>query len=359
MTESKKKRIPINRWIIVLLLVAIVIASSIFAPVRPAVLLPGEPITDTLFTLPVIGEFKLTNTLLTTILVDLILVLMAVAVKRGLGDETRPSRGLALAVETVLEGLYNTAEATAGKRWARTAFPIMATIILMVLVANLIKLLPGMESIGWMEHAHHGPGYVKVDVIPGVLSYIVNEKAKEDGHGEGKSAEGENPEEKHSYPGYEVVPFFRSPSTDLNFTASLALIAVVMVQVVGVRANGLRYFTKFFNFGRFLKMWSKPDLNAFDAINPFIDIFAGLLELIAEFAKIISFSFRLLGSMFGGAILVIVIGSLLPIANFGVLFLELFFGVIQALVFGMLTLVFMASAAQAHGGHESEQGHAH
>jgi len=106
-------------------------------------------------------------------------------------------------------------------------------------------------------------------------------------------------------------------------------------------------------------MWTRKDLGPFDVMNPFIDIFAGILETISEFAKIISFSFRLLGAMFGGAVLTIVIGSLLPFGHFGVLFLEIFFGFVQALVFGMLTMVFMAVATQSHGHGDEEHAEAH
>lgn len=351
MTETKKKERHINRWLVVLLLVAIGVAASIIAPVRPAVFLPGEPLMEHGITLPVLGEIKLTNTLLTTLIVDLILIVLALGARRGLGDGTTPPRGLGLVFDTILGALYGMVETTAGKKWARFVFPIMATIILMVLTSNLIKLLPGMETVGLMVEAHEH-GYAKADIIPGVLSYITSEEITlhpAEGEDHGTKAEGEKKP-------YEVVPFFRSPSTDLNFTAALAVSAVVMVQVIGVKANGLGYFSKFLNVGRFVKMWTKKDLGPFEVINPFIDIFVGILETISEFAKIISFSFRLLGSMFGGAILVIVIGSLLPVAHFGVLFLELFFGVIQALVFGMLTLVFMAVATQSHGSHE--EGHA-
>jgi F-type H+-transporting ATPase subunit a len=339
--ETQKRSIPINRWLIVLMLIAIVFFAGIYPPVSPVVLLPGEPITDVLFTLPVIGDFSLTNTILTAIIIDLIIFLMAFFIIRGKGDETKPSNGLALVFETIIGGLYDMVESTTGKKWARGVFPLVMTIILVVLVANLIKIFPGLESIGIIEHAHHeGEGYLVEDLIPGVLSTITSEHV-----GEGEA-------------GYELIPFFRSPSTDLTFTLAIALTAMFMVQLYGVRANGLSYFTKFFNFGPFLKMWIKRDLNAFDAILPFIDIFVGILELISEFAKIISFSFRLLGSMFGGAILVIVLGTLLPPLTFGMYFLEIFFGVIQAVVFGMLTLVFITVATQAHG-HNGEDGEGH
>lgn len=350
MTEKNKRTWGFNRWVVVLLLVAIGVAASFFPPVRPVVMLPGEPLVEHGVVLPVIGELKLTNTLLTTLLIDVLLIWMAFSVKRNLGDATRPSKGIALVFEVILGGLFDTVQSTAGKKWARTVFPIMATIIIMVLVSNLIKLVPGMETIGFLKEAHEH-GYAKVDLIPGVLAYISAEEIHVANPGEGASEEGKHP--------YEVVPFFRSPSTDLSYTAALALIAVFMVQVIGFRSNGLGYFSKFLNVNRFIKMWTRKDLGPFDVINPFIDIFVGILETISEFAKIISFSFRLLGSMFGGAILAIVIGSLLPVAHFGILFLEIFFGVIQALVFGMLTLVFMTVATQAHGHGDGEHAEAH
>lgn len=351
MTEPEKKKPNLNRWIVVLLLVIVGIMASFFPPVRPVVMLPGEPLAEHGIILPVVGEIKLTNTILTTILIDLLLIWMAFGVKRNLGDANRPPKGIAAVFEMLMGALFDTAQTTAGKKWAKTIFPIMSTIILMVLVANLIKLVPGMETIGFMKEAHEH-GYSKVDLIPGVLSYITAEEV----HIEAESTDGTHGEAVHAY---EVVPFFRSPSTDLNFTAALALIAVFMVQVAGVRSNGVGYFGKFLNVGRFVKMWTKKDLGPFEVINPFIDIFVGILETISEFAKIISFSFRLLGSMFGGAILAIVIGSLMPVAHFGILFLELFFGVIQALVFGMLTLVFMTVATQSHGHGDEEHVEAH
>ena len=359
MTKTKAKTRNINRWIVVLLLVGVGVAASIFPPVRPVVMLPGEPLTGTLFPLPVVGDFKLTNTILTTVIVYAILLAIALGARKGFGDGSQAPTGIAVALEMILGYLYDMVENTAGKKWARSVFPIMATIILLVLVSNLIKLLPGMETIGLMKEAH-GHGYAKVEVIPGVLSYISNEEiVAHEETAEGTTAEHTLEDATAEAKPYEVVPFFRSPSTDLNFTAALAVSAVVMVQVMGVRANGFGYFKKFLSVERFVKMWGKKKLGPFDVINPFIDIFVGILESISEFAKIISFSFRLLGAMFGGAILAIVIGSLLPVAHFGILFLELFFGFVQALVFGMLTLVFMTVASQSHGSHEEGHGEAH
>ncbi len=332
MTTRKKKELHITRWLVLALLIAVGIVGVLVKPARPDVSLKGE----TLVTFPLLGGLTLTNTFVTTVIVDLIVIVLALAAGRGIRADGSPSKGIAAIFETIFGAIYSLVEKTVGKKWAKQVFPLVATIITLVLTANLLKLFPGMESIGLIEPLTGGEtGHATIDIIPGLVGLTATETTAN---------------------AYKLVPFFRSPSTDLNFTASLALIAVVMVQYFGVRANGPRYFGKFLNFGRFLKMWIQRKVGPFDAINPFIDIFVGMLEFISEFAKIISFSFRLLGSMFGGAVLVIVLGTLLPVSQFGLYFLELFFGVIQALVFGVLTMVFIAIATKGHGEHADEHG---
>lgn len=346
MTENKRGT-GINRWVIVAFIAAAVILPGRFAPIKPHVQLPGEKLTESWFSFAG-QEFYLTNSMLTTWIVYLILFLLAFLVTRSLGDARTPSRGMAAVMETIMEALYNLVESTAGSKFARRIFPWVATIILLVITANFFKLLPGVETIGILHEAHEG-GYSVQELIPGAVVTITESES------ETAAAEHSEGEAAHLY---ELVPFFRGPSTDLNFTAALALTTMIMVQVFGVMSNGLGYFTKFFNFGPFLKIWTTKNLNAFDVILPFIDIFVGVLELVAEFAKIISFSFRLLGALFGGAILLGVIGTLLPAALFGVLFLEMFIGAVQALVFGILALVFMSIATQSHGhGGEHEEAH--
>ncbi len=132
------------------------------------------------------------------------------------------------------------------------------------------------------------------------------------------------------------VPLLRSPASDLNFTLALALIAVTFVNVFGAAAIGLKgRLSVFFNF-------KGP-----------IDFFIGILELISEFAKIISFSFRLFGNVFAGEVLLAIMAFLVPyLVPLPFMFLEIFVGFIQAFIFGMLTLVFIAMAVTAHGGDE-------
>ena len=143
-----------------------------------------------------------------------------------------------------------------------------------------------------------------------------------------------------------VLPWVRVASTDLNMTLTLAIISVVMTQYVGVKALGIGYFTKFFNFSTLLK----SPLGG-------IDVAVGLLELIGDFAKVLSFSFRLLGAMFAGAILLFVMSFLMPIMPWPFFILEFFVGAIQAVVFGLLTAIFMQLATISHH-HDDDHDHA-
>ncbi len=134
--------------------------------------------------------------------------------------------------------------------------------------------------------------------------------------------------------GADAVPLLRSPASDLNFTLALALIAVTMVNVFGVAAIGIKQrISVFFNFGSPLKF------------------FVGILELISEFARIISFTFRLFGNVFAGEVLLAIMALLVPyLVPLPFMFLEVFVGFIQAFIFGMLTLVFVALAVTPHEG---------
>ncbi len=170
---------------------------------------------------------------------------------------------------------------------AEKYFPIVATIFLFVLISNWLGILPGIGSVGLKEI--------------------------EDGH-------------------EKFIPLFRSTASDLNFTLALAIIAVLAANIFGIAALGAwRHASKFFNF-------KGP-----------IEFFVGILELISEVAKMISFSFRLFGNVFAGEVLLVIIGFLVPfIIPMPFLMLEIFVGFIQALVFAMLTMVFISMAVSHH-----------
>jgi F-type H+-transporting ATPase subunit a len=326
--ENKQKwRFGVNRWFILVFSILTWIGVSIWAPVRPYISVAAEKMAKE----PILGLFYWTNSFNAMLLGDVVILLIAFLIYRSTKSGSLVPGGLSGAMEALMEVLYNLTESSAGK-WAKQIFPWFATIMLLVLVTNLLKMLPGFEAIGFMEHAEHGGGNA-IKAIGGEWYVLTSAKA----------AEGE---------AYILAPWFRGLSTDLNFTASLAIISVLMTQVIGFRAQGIRYLLKFFNISNLFK---KPFFG-------FMDLIVGLLELISEFAKILSFSFRLFGVMFSGVVLVALIATLHPVlAGFFpslVYMFELFMGVIQAFVFGMLTMVFMAQATQGHGGEEHAEEHA-
>jgi len=254
------------------------------------------------------------------VIADVILLIIALIVRRAANSKDMVPRGFSGAVEALLEVIHNLTETTAG-RWTRTIFPFFAAITMLVLVVNWMELIPGVDSIGLIEKAPVGEqGHAIAQSIFGTTLI---------------PATGE----------FTLVPFVRVLSTDLNFTVALALISIVMTQVVGLRALGGNYLVKFWNVGGFFK---RPIFGV-------IDFGVGILELVSEFSKILSFSFRLFGNIFAGSVLLFVIGTLVPVFVPSIfLMLEFFVGAIQAIIFGMLTMVFMSQATQGHGDHEEE-----
>src|SRR5512141_1927844 len=310
------------------------ILGGIFVPVQPEITVAAEklieePIIENFLGL---GPLYLVNTLPTLAVTIVLLVVIAYFTNRSLKQSAQTDlvpRGIGNLMEAILEMLYNLTEGSAGAKWAKAIFPWFATIMIYVLLANLLKLIPGFESIGVL-HPAHGEGHLTQE-LGTFLGYKWNLLTPD------KVEEG----------GYILAPFFRGISVDLNFTASLAIIAVVMIQVIGFRAQGWGYLGKFFNTRRMFKV---PSFGA-------MDFLVGLLELISELSKILSFAFRLFGNMFAGIVLVAIVAGLLgkfSILPAMIMMFELFVGVIQAFVFGMLTMVFMAQATQGHGEEHAE-----
>ena len=357
-----------NRYLVLILIILSIYFAGIFPPVRPHIQLPAEAVPTTvalvvggisilvavllsilmrraemllmalwigaLTALPFFIHFEWTNTMVAVIIADLILMFIAYGIYKASSGGSLVPKGFSGAVEALLEVVFNMTEGTAGK-WAKTIFPWFATITLLVLVVNWMELVPGVDSIGYfepiVEKGMHGTYTLDLGAVKTIVSDVVK---------------GMDVREEAVL----FVPFVRVASTDLNFTLALAVVAVIMVQVMGVRAQGGSYFKKFFNTSTF---FSKP-------IFGIIDFFVGILELVSEFSKVLSFTFRLFGNIFAGSVLLFVMGSLLGRLAFlqtGFLMLEFFVGMIQAIVFGLLTMTFMAQATQGHGGEHQEEAH--
>jgi F-type H+-transporting ATPase subunit a len=359
--SARPRRIGFWRWIwLALMILGGLMAFNVggfwgglWKPVAPTVALPAEPAWPGLNILP---GFPLTNTMLSVLLASLLLFAITFFVVQPVARRGNlvPS-GFYQLIELIVEYFWNTTQSAAGK-WAKRIFPFTMSIFMYVLIVNLFKLVPIHETIGYLHLAPAGTQGYQTVVWNGIhlldgshpgTAESVPAGGDEAGGGEAghEAVVWTKPE---PCPNCILVPTFRGAATDLNFTASLALITMLMVQVFGVWALGLNYFTKFINLKTII---TKPFFGMMDFI-------VGVLELISEFAKVLSFSLRLFGVIFAGTLLLAILGSLTVVFVPGMLVgLELFVGIIQAYVFSALALTFMSQAVVAHHGDEHSEAH--
>jgi len=256
---------------------------------------------STLFAEPVfhIGSFTVTNSLLTSWMAVFILVTLFILIGKKI---RKIPKGLQNIFEFILDEALKLADSITGSRKRSEKFlPISLSLFLFILVNNWLGLLPGMGTIGFIE------------------------------------AEGAH---------RVFIPLFRGGTADLNTTLALALFAVVASHVMGAITVGIwDHFNKFVNIKSFMAIPGKIRKDAtIVLVNP-IKAFVGIVEIIGEFAKVASLSFRLFGNIFAGEVL---LASMMALFAFFLplpfMFLEVIVGLIQALIFAMLTLVFMTIA---------------
>ncbi len=258
-----------------------------------------------------IGSFSVTNSMLNSFLALVLFCIFAfflnLGIKKYYVADTAP-KGLVNFFESILEVVLQQIDNVTHDRKKTLKFlPIVGGVFLFILISNWMGLLPGTGSIGF-------------------------------------------------YHGEELIPLLRPANTDLNLTLAMAITAVVLSHFVGIMTIGFfKYANKFIKLG---DIWhavkSGKPMNIMVAG---IEFFVGLLEVISEVAKMVSLSLRLFGNIFAGEVLLTVIASL--IAGYGAFFiplpfmaLELLVGLIQAMVFSILTLVYLTIAAtevHAHG----------
>jgi len=241
-------------------------------------------------------QFAVTNTMLSAWLTSIIMLVFFIGGARN--PKVVPSRLQAL-VEMLFELVLNFASSILGPEMGRRAFPVVATIFFFVLFNAWIAifLIPIYQALGLGAHVG----------------------------GEFKLA----------------THLVRPAGTDLNMPLALALVSFVFVEYWGFRSHSFGYLKKFFAFGNLLR--GRP--------SGIIDVFVGLLELVSELVRIVSFTFRLFGNMTAGEILVVMITFLVPfVATQFVFGVELLVGLIQSVIFAGLTLVFL-SVAVSHEEH--------
>lgn len=231
-----------------------------------------------------LGGMPITNTLLSSVVAAGLLIGVGFLVRRY---AMIPSSFQNI-FEVVVEKFLYMMESLFGSRARAEQYaPFVLTLFFFVLASNWLGIVPGVGSVGLHE---------KTD-------------AEE-----------------------IFTPLFRSAASDLNMTLALGIVAVLFVNTRGIAAVGFRK-----HMGKFFSLKGP------------IDFFTGVLELISEIAKILSFSFRLFGNIFAGEVLLVIMAFLAPyLIPVPFLALEVFVGFIQALVFAMLTMVFIRIATAHH-----------
>lgn len=266
----------------------------------------GETTTEvghepTLFAEPIfhIGNFTITNSLLNSWVVVFILIIFSIAIRKNTKEVPGKLQNI---VEMIIEGAFSVMDNVTGDRKKTLKFfPIVFALFIFILINNWLGLFPGIGSIGFLEQEH----------------------------------------------GHTVfVPWFRGATADLNTTLALALFAVLASHVVGVIAVGVwNYINKFVNIKALLMIPKKITKDpTIVLVNP-IKMFVGIVEIVSEIAKVASLSFRLFGNIFAGEVLLASIAAIFAfLTPIPFMFLEVIVGIIQALVFAMLTLVYMTIA---------------
>jgi F-type H+-transporting ATPase subunit a len=293
-----------------------------------------EIAAETLFK---IGPVPVTNSMATMWGVMAIIILVFwLAARKG---QSVPGK-FQLVIELIVDFIRNLVISTAGPRLGRRIMPLIMGLFVFILFANLSGLLPGMGTIGkYEEHEVTVEETTNGTTVENATSDESNEAVTSDETHEGEAATTEHEEKV-------LVPYLRAPNADINMTLAMALIAIVTVQVAGIRAHGV--------FGRIKHMADPPFLLP--------------IEIIGEISRVISLAARLFGNVFAGEVLLgvmVAFGESLKIALvpffFPVifLFLEVLFSTIQAVVFSLLTLIYITLAAASSHGHDDDEEHAH
>ncbi len=246
-----------------------------------------EPIAN--FNLFGLGNFDLTNSMFSTLIVTILLCIFAIAAGGIMRKQGKPSK-----FQNSIEWLYEFVENLSGDNLgsiskARKYIGLTITLFLFILLGSWFGLLPGVMHLTTF------------------------------------------------FDGVEV-PLLRAPTTDLNFTIALSLIAFLVIQYSGFAALGFGYLGKFFTFR------GGP-----------MGFLIGLLELVSELSRLLSFSFRLFGNIFAGEVLLVILfyftKSIWFPAPTLVILMETFVAMIQAYVFVSLMSLFISLATTPHDEH--------
>lgn len=268
---------------------------------------------STLYAEPIfhVGDFTITNALFTSWIVVVIILIIGLTIKFKL---KKIPKGIQNLFEIVIEGALNLCDqVTQNRKITNKAFPIVFSVFFIVLLNNWLGILP-IGGFGLIEMTEHGKAF---------------------------------------------IPFIRSGTADINGTLPLAVLSVLGANIFGVLTIGLwKTLNKYVNLKALGGIFTKIRKDPMVLLTAPIMVFVSALELIGEFAKIASLSFRLFGNVFAGEVLLASMGALLAyVLHTPFLLLEVFVGVIQAFIFAILTLVYYTIAAQDHDEEHEHESH--
>ena len=271
-----------------------------------------------------IGPLAVTNSMV-MMLIAMVVVFLFLTRTAGRAQLVPSGSRIQQLGEWLVEALLGLVESVAGRQLARRIFPLIGTLFIFIIVANWLALLPGVGTIGFYETPH-----AVTDDHAVVTEQSKGKEALATTETKGKEAAKDASAAADDHGTKVFVPFLRAANADLNMTVAMALIAVTAVQITGIRFHGV---------GGYLKELATP-------------WFLFPVHLISELSRILSLSARLFGNIFGGEVFLVVIFFLFPLMLPLIpLVLEVFFGFIQAVLFSVLTLVYLSMAAAGHGGH--------
>ncbi|HCY18051.1 MAG: ATP synthase subunit a [Candidatus Nomurabacteria bacterium GW2011_GWF2_35_12] len=264
----------------------------------------------TLFAEPVYHykNFPITNALLTSWVVVIIIIILSFILRSKLREIPSKIQNL---FEIIVEGALSLCDQVTNNRTlSMKIFPIAISVFFFILINNWFGILP-LGGFGFIEK--------------GETSTI-------------------------------FVPFLRGGTADINTTIALAIMAVLGANIFGVFSIGIwKTFNKYVNLNVIGQIGKKIRKDPTIIIVAPITFFVGLIEIIGEFAKIASLSFRLFGNVFAGEVLLVsmaaLVGYIVPIPF---LFLEILVGLIQALIFSILLVVYFTIGATDHDEHEEK-----
>lgn len=274
--------------------------------------LPANPVT--IFH---IGSFAITNSMLITVLVTILVVAFAQVVSRNVRPVPQGAQNFA---EWVVESLYNFLGSVVGPVLIKKTFWFFGSIFLFILITNWFGLVPGVGTIGW-------------DLIDQATGKKV---------------------------GFE--PWLRGGNADLNMTSAMAILFFILWIIWAIQEHGVVGVIKHV----FAPKGEDTGFMKWFMIAIFL--FVGVLEVMSILFRPVSLSFRLYGNVFAGENILESMMNLVPWLSWLIplpfYFLELLVGLVQALVFTLLTAVFTLLICEhddkGHGhGHDQKEEHAH